>query len=196
MKFRYPPNVVAYIERGSKSFEDAVEEYERRLLRSFDDVRQHLDFFDLTSILDIGCGLGGMDILIAQEFGVKNIHLLDGEGEGKKLNRYSETETVPWYDVRIGKSLVEANVSANVYAHTKVTDINVNAIFSFRSWGHHFPVDCYLGLVRDCLVPGGIVLTDIRKGTDGIAKLETEGLARIASIPAHSVKCDRIIFRK
>lgn len=196
MQLIYPPEIVAFIERGSKSLADAVEEYERKLFRTFDGVKNHLVEFDLTSILDIGCGLGGQDILLAKHCGVQTIHLQDGVGAGEKLNKFSNFNTVPWNDVNLGRIFVEANTSAEVHAHTEVKDIRVNAILSFRAWGHHFPVDPYLHLVEECLVPGGIVMTDIRAGTDGARKLESIGLTRLKLVPPHSVKCDRIIFRK
>jgi len=48
----------------------------------------------------------------------------------------------------------------------------VDLVVSLISWGFHYPVPVYLDQVRALLRPGGRVILDVRKETDGRAQLE------------------------
>lgn len=176
-------------------------QYEADLFRSFDALRPYLVGEDLTSILDIGSGLAGMDALIYRQFVPGDIHLLDGDAGllGEKLNRYNDHDTVPWNDVNLGRSFVLANTIASparVHAHTLFPRVKVNGVFSFRSWCHHYPAAVYAELVAEHLEPDGFIVTDIRRGTNGAAVFARHGFLPVAVIPDHSVKCTRMMFKR
>ena len=46
-------------------------------------------------------------------------------------------------------------------------EIKVDLILSLMSWGFHYPVSTYLQSVYNTFRDGGIVILDIRKGTEG-----------------------------
>ena len=48
----------------------------------------------------------------------------------------------------------------------------LDLVISLISWGFHYPVAVYADQVREILRPGGRVILDVRKGTDGREQLE------------------------
>jgi len=150
-------------------------------------------------LLDIGCGFGMIDILIARAAPVEVIHLLDGDGSNDARTGFKD-HTQPWFDVALGVAMVRANVreGTEVIGHRvgQYLDIaEVDLVISCRSWGHHYPVSTYLPTVRRCLRPGGHVLLDIRNRTDGMRAMQGAGFVPIEPIPDDSKKCERWIFR-
>lgn len=62
------------------------------------------------------------------------------------------------------------------------------------SWGHHYPAAVYAKQVARILVPGGIVIMDIRRKSMGIDEMRQAGFRYIGQVPDHSHKCYRWIF--
>jgi hypothetical protein len=71
----------------------------------------------------------------------------------------------------------------------------VDLVISLRAWGHHFPVVVYIDLVRRLLKRSGIVILDIRNGTDGIEVMTEAGFEVLRRISDSSIKCQRVAFR-
>jgi SAM-dependent methyltransferase len=152
------------------------------------------------SVLDIGCGLAAFPAYLAFRYGVRSIHLIDGTGRACKVHGYVEAAQEPWGDVELGVRMVRANVSGSIEVTSHSPIVNaavpaVDAVISLRSWGHHYPVAAYLPLVRRCLRPGGMLMLDLRCGVAGRAALADAGFVRTASVPDHSNKCRREVFR-
>lgn len=139
---------------------------QRRVNRCYD---QFLSLNSITvpkSLLDIGCGLGLVDVFFARA-GTKEIHLMDGDGSIPMDPEYSD-ECRAWNDVRVAADIVKANSpeDTKVFPHFEDPnlDIKVDMIISFKSWGTHYPVSKYADLAKRCLNPGGFVVLDLRKG--------------------------------
>lgn len=151
----------------------------------------------VTSFLDIGCGLGLIDALIAEITEAKFIHMMDGEGDNSNRVMGYNDGTKAWADVNVGGRLVAANTKAVVYVH--VADpkkrIEVDLIVSFKSWAHHYSVHEYLALAQRSLKPGGRVIIDLRNGKGGREVLEANGFRVIDSFIA-SPKCARTLLEK
>jgi SAM-dependent methyltransferase len=149
------------------------------------------------SFLDIGCGLGLIDALIAEITGAQFIHMMDGTGDnGNRVMGYNDG-TKAWADVHVGAGLVAANTTCAVHAHVAdhMSTIPVNLIVSFKSWAHHYPVETYLPLALRSLKPGGRVIVDLRNGKGGREVLEANGFKVIGSFIA-SPKCVRTILER
>lgn len=128
-----------------------------------------LEPFLARSVLDIGCGLGCVDVLLARA-GVQTIHLMDGNGEGMRRDDYG-ADVKAWNDVHLAAEMVTLNAPKGtmVIAHEADSSLKISPvemIFSFKSWGTHYPVSTYLSLARRCLVPGGWLILDLRKWVD------------------------------
>lgn len=162
-------------------------------------LQQFLDCIRFQSVFDVGCGRAGMDVLIARQYGVREFHLLDGNGSGAQLSGYAHFVPKPWGDVIDGKTFLEAHVpDAEVYTYHPHDqfEFDVDLVISLRSWGLHYPVTTYLEVVKRCLRPGGHLVLDLRHGKEGLTKLLSSGFEFVQEIPETSTKCSRIALRK
>ncbi len=62
--------------------------------------------------------------------------------------------------------LLEATSSNEIAVQTKL-----DLVVSLISWGFHYPVDIYADRVRELLADDGVVILDVRTGTDGMEAL-------------------------
>lgn len=121
-------------------------------------------------ILDIGCGLGGIDIKIYHHYR-QNSHwpemlLMDGDEVGEE--RYGYQELIDYYNSRI---VLVKLLKINRVEHfrllepgAKFKENSLDIVLSLLSWGHHYPIDEYLESVSLALRPGGRLILDLRKG--------------------------------
>lgn len=158
---KFPSEVIDYLKcrKGTVDFAGQVK-------RGY---RQYLTLKSLPfprSVLDIGCGLGVIDVFLARA-GVQEIHLMDGDGSGERRDDYG-ADVEAWNDVRLAEQMVRWNAPARteIYTHQANPNlrVNVDMIISFKSWGTHYPISVYASLARHCLAEGGLVVLDIRKG--------------------------------
>ena len=72
-------------------------------------------------------------------------------------------------------------------------DVNhkLDLIVSLRSWGFHYPIPVYLERVVANMADGGVLITDIRRGTAGVDQLRNafEELAIISSQQSDLTVC-------
>jgi SAM-dependent methyltransferase len=127
-----------------------------------------------TRVLDIGCGVAGIDALLFRHFGQDpNMHffLLD-RTELPRPPCYGFSNGGEFYNsLDVAKQLLCANgvAEANVHAIRAaeagpVSLPAVDLVISLASWGFHYPVSVYLDPVWRALAPGGAVILDIRTG--------------------------------
>jgi SAM-dependent methyltransferase len=137
------------------------------------------------SVLDIGCGLAGLDLHIYN-------YLRDNDPSVYLLDR-TRVEDRVWYmfkangafynSLELAKlNLVRNGVPAD-RVHCleapddgKLDDLvpSVDLVTSTISWGFHYPIGVYLASVARVMSNGGVLLVDIRKGTDGLQELERQ----------------------
>ena len=160
------------------------------------------NYFEPKSILDIGCGLALIDVLYAQHHPITRVSLIDGDGKAERIpDKYSPDQR-PWNSVWLGAEMVHVNcpkaaVDARMPDQISNEFANqVDLIVSIRSWGHHYPVDPYLELVKRVLSPQGVIVTDIRANTNGRQLIEQAGFSTMCRIRDSSTKCDRLAFTR
>lgn len=156
-------------------------------------------------LLDIGCGLGLIDVHIANHCpAVTDIHLIDGDGSSPSISGF-HPRMQAWSDVRMAAAIVRANVRPDIrvvpYLAATVSagayfilGTQFDLVISARSWGHHYPISTYSQIVRRFLRPGGFVITDIRNKSDGLDEMQRAGFECVGQIPDPSLKCKRWIF--
>ena len=157
----------------------------------YEEIAPHLpERFD--SILDIGCGPAWVNVWIANERGLKTVHLMDGEREGQPKTHGYHRATYPWWTVHAGAKRVRERTRAEVKTHAPdpTLIIPVDVIISLKSWCHHYPAEHYLNLARRSLKIGGRLIVDIRNGTDGLEVLNDNGF-RTVWTGGRSPKCVR-----
>jgi SAM-dependent methyltransferase len=131
------------------------------------------------TVMDIGCGLGGIDVLISRHYGHEASFVLIDRDEfaphpyygfrqiGAAYNSLDETRSFLRSNGVVAESLTTVNVAVEPFPQ----DARVDVVLSLLSWGYHYPIEAYLDDVCRVLCPGGMLIVDIRKGTDGVAVL-------------------------
>lgn len=162
------------------------------------------------NIMDIGSGMARLPARIARFVEATTapritVYLMDGEAHVERTDKertgYRTTIMGPWADGREGIDTVRALaphascVFVAAYPQWQ-SPRPLDLVTSFRSWAHHYPVSVYLQMVSRSLRPGGILITDVRKRTNGIAELEAAGFVQVSdSIELDSFKSQRLVFR-
>jgi len=146
-------------------------------------------------ILDIGCGLAGIDAALKTVYKRASLHLMDGTGEGANKVGYRPALDV-YNDMDATRELLAANGVKTFKAHEPDPDAEiapVDLILSLYSWGHHYPVSVYLDLAKRTLKPGGRIILDLRIGQGGKAEMEKH-FKFVAVCQTH--KSERCVFEK
>jgi SAM-dependent methyltransferase len=145
--------------------------------REYENIREHLPERP-RSILDIGCGVAGIDIMLARHYAEKGIYpdlyLLDKSELDDKVYYGIEKVASYYNSLDVARGLLEANGAKPDKIHSQeVTGapvfpgVDFDLVISLISWGFHYPVSTYLDEVHKRLRPGGRLIIDIRKGQGG-----------------------------
>jgi len=158
--------------------------FRKSIQRDFNDIAPYLPT-NLGEVLDIGCGLGCINILINRHYENKrrpHFFLFDKTSLGGSIY-YGWSERGAFYNsLQLAENLLEQNgvQKENITLLEISDDGHVNSpegvdfVISLISWGFHYPVSTYLDWVYSVLRPGGKCILDIRKGTNGENCLQTK----------------------
>lgn len=134
------------------------------------------------AILDIGCGIAGIDIPLYEHYaGNTHIALLDRThidqaafeyGMGADQRFYNSLDLAKAFLIENGVASDHITLMEAVPGFTLPAEARFDLVISLISWGYHYPVATYLDQVYDALNVNGRVILDIRKGFDGEAMLE------------------------
>lgn len=134
------------------------------------------------AILDIGCGVAGIDILLSEHYRNQvDIYLLDKTAIDAQVYYGFEGRGSVYNSLTLSQEILELNGVPAERIHTmEATDDNrlptapggFDLVLSLISWGFHYPVNTYIRQVYDALRPGGVLIFDIRSGTDGEADVD------------------------
>lgn len=132
---------------------------------------------ECSSILDVGCGVAGIDLFLAEHYADHNVEviLLDKSEISDDLYYLFERTPAFYNSLSIAKQLLVANgVAEESVTLLEVNDDNtievdrkIDLVLSLISWGFHYPVDTYLSQVHELLSDHGVLILDVRKGTNG-----------------------------
>ena len=200
--FECPPEIVKYMsgDGGRKLGLQRLKQYSERMQRDFGAMKPWLPE-KATAVLDIGCGLGGIDVMLARHYGDDlTVYLADGDGSGhRKMGFVGGTEA--WADVSIGETFVRSNAprikveGRNCNDPHEFSGMAVDLVVSMKSWGHHYPVSAYAETVKGAIALSrhARVIMDIRRGTDGATEMGRRGFKLVGKV-AETVKCERLAF--
>lgn len=140
------------------------------------------DYFpqNISNILDIGCGIAGLDIHIYKKNNQPNIHLLDRTAMDSSVYYGFEQEGSYYNSLVLAKSFLVINGVREDKIFLYDLEKNTpnfsqdffDLVISTISWGFHYPVSTYLRIVADSLKSSGVLILDIRKNTGGEQELE------------------------
>jgi SAM-dependent methyltransferase len=151
-----------------------------------------------TQILDIGCGLAGIDIYLHRHFPESKIFLLDKTGQSKNLHYGLESEASFYNSLRLAHELIERKgVPAECVVEIdidkdKFPQEKFDLIISLLSWGFHYPVSTYLDEVKRSLAPGGMLIIDVRKSSDG-EEILRKNFSKVDTLAFGDKKTSRLV---
>jgi SAM-dependent methyltransferase len=127
-------------------------------------------------ILDIGCGMAGVDILLSRELRhvcgrghAPKFYLMDKNHVDEVIGYgYKSADKASAYcDFRTARAFAGLNgIRRNVFFFSESwpeQPVCFDLIFSLISCGFHYPLGAYLTQILDSLATGGRVILDIRK---------------------------------
>jgi len=152
---------------------------------------------DAAFVLDIGSGLGGIDILLHRHYQGSIIPILFDGVDDKPLmelhrKTFSNFHVAEMFhaDNGVGRILsVDANRKPLV-----PLGLAVPLVISLGSWCFHYPPEIYLDYVLEHSTKGTILIIDVRKDKDAWRTLLGERF-ELRTVVHASSKHDRIIYR-
>lgn len=161
--------------------------YEHDLLTAYQEMRPYLPPA-CWALLDIGSGLGGIDVLLSRHYGAPFVNLLDGEDDPPELKLHRETFSSKQVAIAFQRAngvrsdrLFYYGPSATAAELCKPYDL----VLSLGSWCFHYEPNEYLPRL---LAGGGLhmdtrVIVDVRKDKPGwIGQLAAAGLTPVGLI--------------
>jgi SAM-dependent methyltransferase len=134
------------------------------------------------SVLDIGCGVAGIDIFLADNYDNKDlkIYLLDKTKTENSIWYGFHQEGAFYNSLEVAKNLLikngisQDNITTLEVSKQKEIDVDkkIDLVVSLISWGFHYPVETYLEQVNDILNKNGVVILDIRNNTSGLETIK------------------------
>jgi len=161
-------------------------EYSLVMQREFASIEPHLPKV-MEKIIGIGPGVAGLEAFISKSCSERKmdeplIMLIDKTGLDPIHFGFQEKAAV-YNSLDISKQTLISNghTSENIQLVdaedaqelTEHYSNKVDLVTSLIAWGFHFPVDVYLDLVVTLLRPGGRLIIDVRKDTDGYDRLRS-----------------------
>lgn len=173
--------------------------YEQELYDTYRGIQKHLPD-PCWGVLDIGSGLGGIDVLLTRHYAddPPYIHLLDGEDDAPKMRRHRQT----FNSMQVARAFLTANgVRADRFGYFTTAAANLprpyDLVLSLGSWCFHYPPDTYLPL----LLSGGglhmdsVLIMDVRNAKPEYEQQLAQSLERIAVV-RHGQKYTRGVYRR
>jgi len=118
----------------------------------YDDYKEIEPFLpkDVNTILDIGCGLAGIDVFLRERYPNATIMLKDGDGMEVF---YGWNERCKFYNsILATEEFLKAN---GVEAFWHCGEMKADLVISLYSWGFHYPLSTY--------DVSGYIIADLRK---------------------------------
>ncbi len=133
------------------------------------------------SIVDIGCGVAGVNIFLQKHYDESvDFYLLDKTETNEEIYYLYNDKGAFYNSLNIAQDVLLENGIEKKNIHlveaTENDDINikgsVDLIISLISWGFHYPVAIYLDKAYKKLSKGGHLIIDVRKETGGYALIK------------------------
>jgi SAM-dependent methyltransferase len=173
--------------------------YESDLRKTYSEIQPFLPH-PCWGVLDIGSGLGGIDILIARHYAddPPYIHLLDGEADAPVMRVHRRT----FNNMSVARDFLTMNgVRRDRFGYFTTATENLprpyDLVLSLGSWCFHYPPDAYLPL----LFGGGglhmdsVIIVDVRNRKPDYERQLATFLKRVAVL-RETPKYTRSVYRR
>lgn len=132
---------------------------------------------ELKSVLDIGCGIGGIDYFLSRNHGSPVLHMLDYNKEDENIHFGLRPTASKYNSLESTREFLNNNGITNFVLHDASkgfpTDNEYDLIISLLSCGYHYPVNTYLNGIIKTLSKNGALIIDIRIGSLDFQMLKT-----------------------
>jgi SAM-dependent methyltransferase len=187
------------LDRFAGNFPLWLEHYQADISATYRSILPHLPK-TCARFLDVGSGLGGVDVLIRRHYQGRGqdptVHLLDGEEDPPVMyvhrRTFNHMVIARNFQVKNGLSplaLITHKPTASGFERP------FDLVVSFGSWCFHYPPAEYLELLeRSGLHAGSVVILDVRSNKPEYF----EELERVLEVVTHVVmkpKWSRVVFR-
>lgn len=136
--------------------------YRDKLKHQFESIQPFLPV-RCPSIIDVGSGLGGIDVYLSHYFGAGcRIHLMDGDNRAPQ----STSHDMPHNSIEVALEFQRANgvESATGLSLLAADPAPADLVISFAAWCFHIPASEHLSFIAACCHPGTVIILDVRRG--------------------------------
>lgn len=157
--------------------------YNEDMQSEFDTLEKYLPE-KCASILDVGCGIAGIDLFLNAHYREQNVKffLLDKNEVNESVYYAYENKAAFYNSLDLAKMFLNVNGISNENINLLIANDNneiaieqkVDFVISLISWGFHYPVETYLDRIYDILNNEGILILDVRKGNKGLDMLKNK----------------------
>ena len=181
---------ISNLSNDRKAWEAA---YARSLLGDFGTMQKWLPE-KCGAILDVGSGLGGINILLSRHYGGRPaIWLLDGHFDEPEVKAHDQTFNSMAHArafLRDNGTTLKGTTSGGDARGGKAFDL----VISIQAWCFHFAPGEHLPFVKSTTQPGATLILDVRKGRDDWRKELSEAFTEIG-VAVSPPKFDRVVYR-
>ncbi len=167
-----PESCLKWINLQRTGYKNPIQEFKKDIENEFLEMRDFLPTL-VESILDIGCGLGAIDILLSKHYGQPELFLMDNSEIDKNIYYGFEEKGACYNSFEETEKLMKVNYIKNY----NLIDIKgqrlpvfekIDLVISLLSCGYHYSVKEYLDYINTILSKNGALILDIREWSDGI----------------------------
>jgi len=176
-----------------------LEAYNRELVETYHHAAPFLPRI-CGAVLDIGSGLGGIDVLLARHYcRAPQIWLLDGMADAAPGVCGAARHDRTFNSMRVARAFLKANgvrlagAIDPALAADLQRPLGFDLVVSFQAWGFHLEPALYLDAVKRNLAPRGRVILDYRRGRLAWLEQILEAFTLIA-VAARGGKFDRLVL--
>ncbi len=154
--------------------------YYNDISKDINDIKKYLLDKNNINICDIGCGIGGIDLLIYQQFNINHMTLIDKNGKSSDIYYGFKDQASYYNDITLTKSLLkENNVPIEKVSYIDINNdslpmnIKYDVIISILSLSFHYPFSTYSDFINKTLKENGILILDVRDNTTELENILT-----------------------
>lgn len=179
------------------------EEFDRLQRQRFESILDYLPAKPIPRVLDVGGGLGGIDVLISRHYGgLAQIWLLDGVGFPPVV----ESHDRPFNDMEVSRAFLKANgvdlagfwtpkaAMTKPEAHYR-TSMGFDLVVSFAAWGFHIAPGIYAETIHAITRPEAAIIADVRRDRRAWRD-EFERWFRFVGVCQEGTKYERCVYER
>ncbi len=150
--------------------------FEVEMENEYDTIRAHLPG-KINNVIDIGCGIGGIDVFLSKNHGRPSIYMLDYDKEDTAIHYGLQKEGSKYNSLEATREFLDANYVYNYKlcdaAKGWPAGVKFDLIISLLSCGYHYPLEKYLPNILADMTADGILIIDVRQGSRDLALAKT-----------------------